>query len=114
MKKNTAIPAAAPWFLALSFTALCSASAHAGSPLTSPDDRAASCQQLFHDYLENHRGEQLERRALQQYFSGNCMPQSHSDFAESTPQRIPTTSSPDRLKLLQVQDADDHIVTYRT
>ena len=114
MKNITAITIAKPWLLALSFAALYSTTAHAGPSPISSNDRTASCQQIFHDYLKNYRGEQLQQRALQLYFSGDCMPQSHSELPESVPQTIPTTSRPDHLKLLQIQDADEHIVTYRT
>ena len=114
MKKITAITNTTPWLLAIGFAVLYSASAHAGSPQTSSADRTASCQQTFHDYLDNYRGEQLQQRALQLYFSDNCMPRSHSELPESVPQTIPSTSRPDRLKLLQIQDADEHIITYRT
>jgi hypothetical protein len=114
MKKITAITDATPWLLALSFAALYSASAHAGPAQIGSADRTTSCQQTFHDYLDNYRGEQLQQRALQLYFSGDCMPHFHSDLPEPLPQRIPSTSRPDRLKLLQIQDADEYIITYRS
>ena len=113
MKKIAGITDAMPWLLALSFTALCSASAHAGSSETSSSGRTASCQQTFHDYLDIYRGEQLQQRALQLYFSGNCMPHSHLELPDSIPQTIPSTSRPDHLKLLQIQDVDESITTYR-
>ena len=112
MKNITAITNATPWLLALIFTALYSTTAHADPTQISSADRTTSCQQTFHDHLKNYHGEQLQQRALQLYFSDNCMP--HSQLPESIPQTIPSTSRPDRLKLLQIQDADEHIITYRT
>ena len=114
MKKNTAITAAMPWLLALSFTALCSTSAQGGSTQNSPADKTASCQQTFHDYLDNYRGEQLQQRALQLYFSDNCIPYSHLELPDSTMQTIPSTNKPDHFKLIQRQDVDDHVITYQT
>jgi len=114
MKNINAISNLMPWLLALSFSALCSATAHAATPQSMPADRAASCVQTFHDYLDSFRGEQLQRRALQLYFSGDCMPPSLSELPESIPQTIPSTSRPDRLKLLQIQDVEEYIITYRT
>ena len=114
MKKITAITNVTPCLLAMSFAALYSTTAHAGPTQINPADRTASCQQTFHDYLDNYRGEQLQQRALQLYFSANCMPHSQSVLPESVPQTIPSTNRPDRLKLLQIQDADEHIITYRT
>ena len=113
MKKISAITDAMPWLLAMSLAALCSAPAHAASPQTSPADRAASCLQRFHDYLDIYRGEQFQQRALQLYFSDNCMPHSATELPESIPRTIPSTSRPDRLKLLQIQDVDESITTYR-
>ena len=113
MKKNTAITDAMPWLLALIFSVLFSATAHAASPHSNPADRAASCLQSFHDYLDIYRGEQLQQRALQLYFSDNCMPHSDTVLPESTPRTIPSTNRPDRLKLLQIQDVEEYITTYR-
>lgn len=98
MNKINAISNLIPWLLALSFSALCSTTAHAASAQNMPAYMAASCVQTFHDYLDIYRGEQLQRRALQLYFSDSCMPASLSELPESIPQTIPSTSRPYRLK----------------
>lgn len=99
---------------AFSTTAFYSASAHADSSLTNSVEITNGCQQIFHDYVDQFHGKQLQRRALELYLSDSCTPLSRTSLPEATPQNIPSLSTPNHLKLLQIQDADRHIVTYRT
>lgn len=89
-------------------TVLFSAAVHADT-----ESQAISCQQTFHDYLDIYRGKQLQQHVMQLYLSDGCMPYSGLELPESIPQTIPSNSSPDHIKLLQVQDAYEKVVTYR-
>ena len=77
-------------------------------------DNTSMCQQTFHDYLDIYSGKQLQQHALQLYFSDNCMPYSDLELPQSAPQTIPSTDKAHHFKLLQRQDADDQISTYKT
>ena len=96
-----------PLLVVFSCTALFSVAVHADT-----ESQAKSCQQTFHDYLDIYRGKQLQQQAMQLYLSDGCMPYSDLELPESIPQTIPSNSRHDHIKLLQVQDADEQIVTY--
>ena len=95
-------------FAAVNATTLFSTAVHADT-----QEQMNRCQQTFHDYLEIYRDKQLQQRALQLYFSNSCMPYSHLDMPESTPQTIPSLNRPGHFKLLERQDAAEHISTYQ-